>query len=175
MGIVNEPFGTTSTRPSSQMSPMSQSLTSLTSWICPRRSLAPESTAGSLSLKLIWMVLRSDLSLEGSRNPLGHDLALVYDAKPVRQPVRLFHVLGGQEDGGAFLIELLDVLPEFVATLGIQSRGRLHRERAPWDRRPARWRGPGASSFRRKRLTTFCPRNRPRSTVLRSSTAFWLA
>src|SRR5437773_2354679 len=72
--------------------------------------------------------VRPDRALQGCGRSLGHDVAMVDDAKPIGEPVGFLHVLGRQEDCHALLVETADVLPHSCPVLRIESRRRLVEE-----------------------------------------------
>ena len=70
-----------------------------------------------------------DLRLELGRRALGHDPPVVDDADAVREHVRLFEVLRGEEDGDAVLLrETPDLGPERGAGLRVEPGRRLVEE-----------------------------------------------
>ena len=62
---------------------------------------------------------------EAARGALEDGLAAVHDDQLVAEGEGLFHVVRGQQDGRALLFELAELVPDQVADLGIQARGRL--------------------------------------------------
>ena len=71
----------------------------------------------------------ADAALELGRRALGDQPAAVDDADPVGQFVRLFQVLGGEEDGHAELgVEPADLLPHPGPAHRVQAAGRLVEE-----------------------------------------------
>jgi hypothetical protein len=55
-------------------------------------------------------------------------LAVVDDRDPVAEPLRLLHVMGGQDDRSSRLPEMLDQVPELTTRLRIESGGRFVEE-----------------------------------------------
>jgi hypothetical protein len=70
----------------------------------------------------------SDGGLEGGGGILHEDFAVVDDGDAVAELVGLFHVVGGEDDGDAFLAELADGLPHGESGLGVQAGGGLVEE-----------------------------------------------
>ena len=59
---------------------------------------------------------------------LGHDRALVDDHEPIAELLGLVHVVGGEEQRGALLLEAEQPVPEDVAGLRVEAGGRLVEE-----------------------------------------------
>src|SRR5450756_1044495 len=57
--------------------------------------------------------------------PLIHDLTLVHDREPVAEGVCFVEVVRGDEDGGAFRAELVDLRPEVRPVLRVEAGCRL--------------------------------------------------
>ncbi len=55
----------------------------------------------------------------------GDHATVVDDGDTIAEALRLFHVMRGQEDGAAGLLELEDEIPELPSRLGIEAGGRL--------------------------------------------------
>ena len=70
------------------------------------------------------MVAVADLA----RPPGGDDPAADDDRDPVGEPLRLVHVVGGEEDGLAEVAEARDHLPRLAARRGVEAGGRLVEE-----------------------------------------------
>ena len=62
------------------------------------------------------------------RASLGDDLTRGDDRDPVGEPLRLVHVVRGQEDGLAEVAQAGDHVPGLAARRGVESRGRLVEE-----------------------------------------------
>ena len=65
------------------------------------------------------------LADEGGRGALGHDLALVDDDEAVAQLLGLIHVVRGEDEGRAALLEAEQAVPQDVARLRVEPGGRL--------------------------------------------------
>ena len=63
---------------------------------------------------------------------VGNQAAVVDDGDAVAQPVGLFHVVRGVEDGHALLAEPLDAAEDRVPALRVEAGGRLIEEEQPW-------------------------------------------
>ena len=63
-----------------------------------------------------------------ARRAQGDDLALVDDGDAVAEPLGLVHVVGGEKDGSAAVLQVPDDLPELAAGLGVEARGGLVEE-----------------------------------------------
>ncbi len=59
------------------------------------------------------------------RRLAGHDLAPVDDGDGVAELLGFFQVVGGQDDGDAFLVDLAHIVPQLAAQLDVHARGRL--------------------------------------------------
>ena len=70
----------------------------------------------------------ADGLLEGLRGVEGEDLAVVHDRDPVAELVGLLHVVGGEQDGLAVVVELAQDLPEGQPALGVEAGGRFVHE-----------------------------------------------
>jgi hypothetical protein len=66
-----------------------------------------------------------DLGLQLVRRPFGDQLAAGDDSHPVGELVGLLEVLRRQEDGGALLVEALDLLPDRLAADRVEAGGGL--------------------------------------------------
>src|SRR4029453_2866575 len=74
----------------------------------------------------------ADAGLEGGRGVQGDDVALVDDGDAVAV-LGLVHVVGGDEHGDLLAaVQLLQVVPDGGAGLGVQPDGRLVQEQHPW-------------------------------------------
>ncbi len=69
--------------------------------------------------------LAARLAFEALRGVVGDDLAVVDDRDLVGEGIRLFQVLGGEQDGGALLDQHADHVPHVVALGRVEARGRL--------------------------------------------------
>ncbi len=58
----------------------------------------------------------------------GNDLAMVDDRHPVTQALGFFHEMGGQEDGLALCLDLLNLVPHRPPGLRVQPGGQLIQE-----------------------------------------------
>ena len=81
----------------------------------------------SMSRKRI-IVSRPSLLAEGRGGALGHDPALAQDHHAVGEVLGLLHVVGGEHDRGAQLLEPLDHVPGLAAGRGVEARRRLVEE-----------------------------------------------
>ncbi len=88
-------------------------------------------------------VLGAQRRYQRGRRVERDDLAVVHDRHAIGQPRRLFHIVGGQEDGAAFGLERLDDLPDLAPRLRVEPGRRLveTQETRPPDQR-ARERQP---------------------------------
>ena len=120
----------------------------------PRPGLGgrPSASASSRWGRPIWAL--SALGVPSATRRPGGD-----DPDPVGELVGLLQVLGGEEDGGALLVQLLDLLPDRLAADRVEAGGRLVEEQHPWlrGRGPRRGRAGGACRPSRSR-----PGGRPR-------------
>ena len=78
-------------------------------------------------------------------------LPVVHDRHPVAELVRLFHVVGGEQDGLSLAVELAEQLPQGEPALGVEPRGGLvheqHRRRWKMARATiSRWAMPPRSA-----------------------------
>ena len=73
----------------------------------------------------------ADLGLQRLRRALGDDPAAVDDADVVGELVGLLQVLGGEEDGGALVVERPHLLPDRLAADRVEAGGRLVEEEHP--------------------------------------------
>ena len=62
---------------------------------------------------------------------LGDDLAAVDEGDLAAELLGLFEVMGGEQDGGAFAVHLLDVLPEFQAEFDVDTGGGFVEDQQP--------------------------------------------
>ena len=60
-----------------------------------------------------------------ARRPLGDDPAVVHDDQPVAQLLGLVHVVGGEDQGDALLLEPEQPVPQHVPGLRVEPGGRL--------------------------------------------------
>ncbi len=65
------------------------------------------------------------LTDERERRSLGHDVAAVHDDQAVAQLLGLVHVVGGEHQGDALLLEPEELLPHHVPRLRVETRRRL--------------------------------------------------
>ncbi len=119
--------GATSAAPRSSSTRMAPSLAGSSFPMRETISSARSRLAADANLE----VRQPDLGLERGRRALGDDLAGVDDPDPVGELVGLLQVLGGEEDGGALVVELRDLLPDRLARDGVEARGRLVEEQHP--------------------------------------------
>ena len=93
----------------------------------------------------------ADPGLELVGGALGDDAAAVDDADAIGELVGLLHVLGGEDDRRALLVQAADHVPELQPAAGVESgRGLVEEQhrRAP----PSGWpRGRGGGASRRSR------------------------
>ena len=73
----------------------------------------------------------ADLGLERVRRALGDDQPAGDDPDAVGELVGLLQVLGGEEDGRALAVQLLDLLPDRLAADRVEAGGRLVEEEHP--------------------------------------------
>ena len=59
---------------------------------------------------------------------LGDDVAMIDDGHAIAEPFGLVHVMGGQQDGPAAILQVPDHVPELAARLGVQAGGGLVEE-----------------------------------------------
>ena len=59
------------------------------------------------------------------RRTLGHDLAVVHHDEPVAELLGLVHEVRGEHQRGAAFLELVELVPQQVARLRIETGGRL--------------------------------------------------
>ena len=59
------------------------------------------------------------------RSAQRDDAAVIHDGDAVAQALGLIHVVRGENDGAARLLELVDQVPQMAARLGIEAGGRL--------------------------------------------------
>ena len=64
-------------------------------------------------------------SISCARRTLGHDLGLVHDDQPVAQLLGLVHVVRGEHERHALLLEPVQAVPEQVARLRVEAGRRL--------------------------------------------------
>ncbi len=93
----------------------------------------------------------ADLGLERLGRALGDQLAPGDDPDAVGELVGLLQVLGGEEDGGALLVQLLDLLPDRLAADRVEARWSARPGTAPRARAPAPRPGPGGAACRPSR------------------------
>jgi hypothetical protein len=86
----------------------------------------------------------SRLTCSVIRRAFGDDLAVVHHHQPVAQLLGLVHVVGGQHQGHALVLEPVQPVPQHVPGLRVQSGGRLVQQQdlrvvdqRPGDRQPA--------------------------------------
>jgi hypothetical protein len=58
----------------------------------------------------------------------GDDLAVIHDGYAVAELLGFLHVVGGEDDGAALLLEGVDEIPEVTAGLGVEAGGGLVEE-----------------------------------------------
>src|SRR5881296_200238 len=76
--------------------------------------------------------VRADRGLQLRGTSFGHDLAQVDDRDPLAELVRLFHVLGREEDRHVLLpVQAAQVLPHRDPRLRVEAGGRLIQEQDP--------------------------------------------
>ena len=90
----------------------------------PRRSAVSPSVSASDSSR--WGLPTSALSAAGV--PSATSLPPGDDPDPVGELVGLLQVLGGEEDGGALVVQLRDLLPDRLAADRVEAGGRLVEE-----------------------------------------------
>ena len=73
----------------------------------------------------------ADVGLERLRRALGDDPAAVDDPDVVGELVGLLQVLGGEEDGGAVVVQRPHLLPDRLAADRVEAGGRLVEEEHP--------------------------------------------
>ena len=85
---------------------------------------------------------------EHMRWPLGDDAAAVHDHEAIAELLGLVHVMRGQDQGDAVALELEQPLPQQVASLGIEARGRFVQQQdlRVVDQRPGDGEPPAHSS-----------------------------
>ena len=64
-------------------------------------------------------------SISGARRALGHDLAVVHHHEPVAELLGLVHVVRGEHQRDAALLEPVQPVPQHVARLRVEPGGRL--------------------------------------------------
>src|SRR5215471_1216001 len=62
----------------------------------------------------------------------GDDLPMVDDGEAVAQTLGFVHVVGGEQDGTAFLLEGADDVPELAAALRVEAGGGLVKKEDAW-------------------------------------------
>src|SRR6188768_3964128 len=62
---------------------------------------------------------------EPTGRALGHDLGVIHDDEAIAQLLRLVHVVGGQDERHALLLEPIKTVPEQVASLRVEAGRRL--------------------------------------------------
>ena len=70
-------------------------------------------------------VFAADRRDELLRGAEGDDAAMIHDGDAVAEALGLLHVMGGEDDGAAGLLELVDQVPEMAAGLGVEAGGGL--------------------------------------------------
>ena len=91
---------------------------------CARRS--PSSLPSSVSCtptgKRSSSTSRVDVLLDQlARRPFGHDLGLVHHDQPVAQLLGLVHVVRGQDERRALLLQAIEAVPDEVARLRVEA------------------------------------------------------
>ena len=81
----------------------------------------------SLQVELVDL-LGADGAFEGGGGVFDEDLAVVDDGDAVAEFVGLFHVVGGEDDGDAFLAEAADGVPHGDAALRVEAGAGLVEE-----------------------------------------------
>src|SRR2546428_10099372 len=66
------------------------------------------------------------------RRTFRNYLSVIHDGKPVTEPLRLVHVMRGQENWPPRLLERANDAPELAAALRIKSGSRLVEEKYLW-------------------------------------------
>ncbi len=66
------------------------------------------------------------------RRTFSNYLSMIHNGKPVTQPLRLVHVMRGQEHRAARLLKCANDVPELAAALRIKSGSRLVEEKYFW-------------------------------------------
>ena len=70
-------------------------------------------------------VLAAQRSNQLRRRSQRNDPSVIHDADAVAEPLRLIHVVGGQDDGATRLFELVHEVPQMTPRLRVEASGRL--------------------------------------------------
>ena len=77
--------------------------------------------------------MRDSRTHEIARRAAGENSSMVHHDQPLTKFLRLFHVMGRQQNrDAADTPELFQFLPDFLAHLGIKTSSRLIQDQKPW-------------------------------------------